>query len=74
MGPCGVLIQEIKESLFLNFICPKINYCPRECNSVADGLAAFGAKLSDVPQVAWPGYAPEFVHCYLASDLAVLVE
>jgi hypothetical protein len=42
LGPCSVLIKEIKESLFLNFICLKIEYCPRACNRVADSLADYG--------------------------------
>jgi ribonuclease HI len=42
LGPCSLLIKEIKESLFLNFICLKIEYCPRACNRVADSLADYG--------------------------------
>ena len=73
-GVCGVLIKEINESLFLNFYCFSINFCPRTCNMVADGLAAFGAKIREVPQAVWPGHAPDFVQVYVASDLAVPVE
>uniref|UniRef100_A0A8I6XAV8 RNase H type-1 domain-containing protein n=1 Tax=Hordeum vulgare subsp. vulgare TaxID=112509 RepID=A0A8I6XAV8_HORVV len=74
MGQCGVLIKEIKESIFLNFFCFNISFCPRTCNRVADGLTTFGAMLRDVPQVVWPGHPRDFVHCYLASNLAALVE
>jgi hypothetical protein len=71
LGPCG---GEIKKSMFLNFICNKFSFCPRSCNSIADGLAAFGAKLRDVPQVVWPGHAPDFVQISVASDIAGLCE
>ncbi|KAE8801365.1 putative RNA-dependent RNA polymerase 2 [Hordeum vulgare] len=60
MGQCGVLIKEVKVSIFLNFSCFNISFCPRTCNRVADGLAAFGAMLKDVPQIVWPGHTFDF--------------
>jgi hypothetical protein len=73
-GPCGVLIKKIKETLYLNFICFSVEYCPRACNSVADVLAAFGAKLRDEPQALWPGHALDFALVHVASNLAVSFE
>ncbi|KAK1629167.1 hypothetical protein QYE76_003482 [Lolium multiflorum] len=72
-GPCGVLIKEIKETLYLNFFCFSVEYCPRACNSVADALAAFGSKLRDETQTVWSGHAPDFVLVHVNSDVAVPV-
>jgi ribonuclease HI len=72
-GPCGVLIKKIKETLYLNFICLSVEYCPRACNSVADALAAFGSKLRDETQTVWSGHAPDFVLVHVDSDVAVPV-
>jgi hypothetical protein len=72
--PCGVLIKEIK-TFFLNSIRLKVvQFCPRACNSVADVLAAFGAKLRDEPQALWPGHALDFALVHVASNLAVSFE
>ena len=70
LGFCSVLIKEIKETLFLNFQCFGIVYCPRSCNRVADILAAYGANLGNGSQSVWQGYAPDIVNAQVASDLA----
>ena len=73
-GPIAVLIQEIKQSIFLNFICFGVDYCPRACNNnVADALAAYRAKLGDVSQAVWPDHVPEFAQVFVASDIAAPV-
>jgi ribonuclease HI len=72
-GPCEVLIKEIKETLYLNFICFSVEYCPRAFNSVADALAAFGSKLRDETQTVWLGHAPDFVLVHVNIDVAVPV-
>jgi hypothetical protein len=69
-----VLIKEIKEPIFLNFICFRVNFCPRACNNVADVLAAFSAKLSGEPHILWLRHAPAFAQVLVASDLAEPVE
>jgi hypothetical protein len=73
-GPNGVLFKEIKESLFLNFICFSFTFCLRACNKVVDVIAAYGARLCDESVAIWPDHAPAFTHVVVASDLAEHVE
>lgn len=56
----GVLFKEIKAFAFLNFSFFSVVFAPRDCNKVADALAAFGTKMVTEPQAVWPGGAPTF--------------
>jgi hypothetical protein len=73
-APNGVLFKEIKESLFLNFICFNFTFYPRASNKAADVIAAYGARLCDEYVAIWPDHAPAFAHVAFSSDLAEHVE
>jgi hypothetical protein len=48
-----------------------MNYCPRDCNNVADALAMFGVRSVCPSPVIQPREAPEFVSIFMASKSAV---
>jgi hypothetical protein len=51
LSPCSVLIKEIKESLFLNFICHKIELCPGACNGLQIGWMIMVQSLGTLPNL-----------------------
>ena len=41
----GMIFREIKTRMNFDFLCCKISKCSRDCNSIADVLASYGAAL-----------------------------
>lgn len=69
LAPNGVPFRDIKSFAVLNFSSFQIKYCPRQCNKVADALAAHGSKMVVDPQAVWPGGAPNIVHDLVADSV-----
>ena len=69
LSPEGVIFRDIRSFIQMNFISCEVVYCPRDCNKVADALAAFGASQS-VYRLGWLESVPDFVNVLLASELS----
>jgi ribonuclease HI len=69
-SPVGVLIEEAKSFIMLNFVNVEFLFIPRSCNACADELARVGFTRDP----DWPGLwfdpFPESVMPLLARDLA----
>lgn len=54
----GGLVLQMKKFIALAFLSFRVGYCPRECNKVADALAAFGCNSPDNTVLSWDGTPP----------------
>lgn len=55
--------------ILLEFSQVKISVCPRSCNRVADGIAAFGPSLVEEGSKLWLNQFPDFVMNSVTDDL-----
>lgn len=65
----GSLIAEVRYAALANFISLKFAYVPRNCNKVADALAALGSRC-DAETETMVSDLPDCIRNLVANDLA----
>ena len=65
----GMIFREIKTRMNFDFLCCKISKCSRDCNSIADVLASYGAVLDAGESSLWLDQAPNFVLSMVSGEL-----
>lgn len=68
----GILFRQIEEDLHVNFFSSPVNFRSRNCNNMADRLAAYDAGLEGDTCVVWQGETPDVVLDLVAQDLLLI--
>ena len=69
--PIGVLVNDMKFRLQVNFIDASVVYAPRACNKPAHELAALGVGVAHGDHVIWSTSFPSSVTCLMTDDYTV---
>ncbi|CAD6246011.1 unnamed protein product [Miscanthus lutarioriparius] len=69
LSAVGGIITEMKHLMNSEFVSCKISVCKRDCNKVAQNLAAFGCTFPNGQMNTWDD-VPQAIEVLVISDLA----